>query len=110
MDKWIAILKIIGPAVMMVVPGAQPFIPLVIAGIEVAEMSNKSGVEKRAIAMEAVELGAVTANTIAKKEVVLPIEASKVADDTIDAVVGATNLVSKIVENLKKKPTSPVTQ
>lgn len=101
MDKWLAILKVLGPAIMLAVPGAAPFIPLVMAGIEVAEMTGKPGIEKKEIAKEAVALGATTANTIAKTEVINSAEAVKVADNTIDAIVGATNIISKIKEGNK---------
>ena len=92
---WIKALKILGPAVLAVVPGAAAFAPLIIAGIELAEMTGKPGVEKKEIAKEAVELGAKTANEVAKKEVINPAEAVKAADDTINAIVGVTNLVTK---------------
>lgn len=98
---WIKILKILGPAIMAVVPGGLVFAPLVIAGIEIAEETQKAGAEKKAIAKDAVKLAAEAANVVAKKEVVNPAEAVKVADDTIDAVVGATNLVSKAMNGVK---------
>ena len=103
MDKWISILKILGPAIMMVVPGGQPFIPLVIAGIQVAEMSGQPGAEKKKIAKDAIKLGAETANAIAKKEVMKPSDAVAVADNAIDAIVGAVN----IVHNVKSEVTKP---
>jgi hypothetical protein len=99
MMKWLSILKVLGPAVLMGVPGAQPFIPLIIAGIEVAEKSGKSGSEKKEIAKNAVKLGAEVANTVAKKEVLNSIEAEKVADNTIDAIVGIVNIVSAVKKN-----------
>lgn len=104
---WIKILKIIGPAIMAVVPGGLAFAPLVIAGIELAEETQKAGAEKKEIAKDAVKLGAEAANAVAKKsgidtEVINPNAAVQVADDTIDAVVGATNLVSKALDATKK--------
>jgi CHASE3 domain sensor protein len=92
--NWIDALRVLGPAVLMVVPGAQPFIPLIIAGIEVAERSNQKGADKKEIAKDAVRVGAATANQIAKKEVVNVAEAEKAAEDAIDAVVGVTNIVA----------------
>lgn len=89
--KWINILKIIAPAILAVIPGAQPFIPLIIAGMEVAEETQKPGVEKKAIAIEAVKLGADTANTIAKKEVIDPSLAVKTAESSIDLIVDISN-------------------
>lgn len=96
---WIKALKILGPAILMVVPGAQAFIPLIIAGIEVAEHSGLPGADKKVIAKEAVQIGAATANQIAKKEVIDVAQAQKVADDTIDAIVQVTNIVSGVKKN-----------
>ncbi len=101
---WLKVLKVIGPAVLAIVPGVGPFIPLIIAGIELAEESGKPGVEKKQIAKDIVKLGMVAANQVAKKEIVKPEEAVKVADDTIDAIVGVTNIVSNIKTNF---PTTP---
>lgn len=91
--KWLDILKVIGPAVMAVVPGAQPFIPLVVAGIEVAESSGKDGASKRVLAKEAVRFGAQAANTIAKRDVVPVDQAEAVFDSTVDTIVGVVNIV-----------------
>lgn len=94
--NWIKVLKILGPAILMVVPGARPFISLIVAGMQLAEESGEPGAKKKEIAKEAVKLGAEAANTVAKKEVLNPIEAVMVADNTIDAIVSVTNLITKI--------------
>ena len=96
--KWLDALKIIGPAILAVVPGAAPFTPLIIAGMELAEKSGKKGADKKVIAKEAVELGARTANTIANREVINPDEAVRVADGTIDIIVTATKSAEKLSE------------
>jgi len=96
--KWNEVLRILGPAVLSVVPGAQPFIPLVIAGMTLAEETGKGGKEKKEIALEAVVLGAQTANTIAKREVVNAVEAERTALDTIDAIVSIVNIAKKATD------------
>lgn len=101
---WLKVLKILGPAIMAVVPGALPFVPLVMAGIELAEETGKPGAEKKEIAKEAVKLGAETANAVAHREVVNAAEAVAVADNTIDAVVGTVNIVTKITGGAQPKP------
>lgn len=94
--NWIKVLKIVGPAILAVVPGGLVLAPLVIAGIEVAEMTGKSSAVKKEIALNTVKAGVEAANIIAKKEVVNSIEAVMVANNTIDAIVGATNIATKI--------------
>lgn len=89
--KWLDLLKTIAPAILMAVPGAQPFIPLVMSGMTIAESSTAKGADKKAIALNAVQLGADTANTIAKKTVVDSGLAVKTANDSIDLIVDTTN-------------------
>lgn len=91
--KWLDVLKVLAPAILAVVPGAQPFIPLVVAGMTIAEETGKPGADKRVIAVEAVKIGAQAANTIAKRDVVPVDQAVAIADSTIDTIVGVTNLV-----------------
>lgn len=98
--RFLSVLKVLGPAVLAVVPGAQPFIPLIIAGIQVAEETGKPGAEKRQIALDAVVLGAEAANLAAKRVVVPVDDAVNVAADSIDAIVGTVNLVGKIKDNV----------
>lgn len=93
--KWLDILKVIGPAALAAVPGAAPFIPLIIAGMQVAEMSGKPGVEKKEIAKAAIKVAAEATNQVAKKEIVNPEQAVRLANDTIDVVVKAVNAVSE---------------
>lgn len=95
--KWFNVLKIVGPAILAVVPGAQAFIPLLIAGMEVAERSQQPGAEKRVIARDAVRIGAEAAQTAGAD--IEPVEAVKVYDSTVDTVVLAVNLVSKLTKD-----------
>lgn len=92
--KWLNVLKILGPAILAVVPGAQAFIPLMIAGMELAEETQKPGAEKRGIAREAVRIGAETAKIAGAT--IDPEEAVTVYERTVDTVISATNLVSKL--------------
>lgn len=101
MNKFLQILKILGPAVLSLTPGAEKFAPLVIAGIDIAERTGKPGVEKRQIFLESVKLGAEAANTAANKEVAPVGEVVAVADNTVDAIVQAVNLVGTITDNVK---------
>jgi predicted Mrr-cat superfamily restriction endonuclease len=93
--KWLDVLKVIGPAALAAVPGAAPFIPLIVAGIQVAEMSGKPGVEKKEMAKAIVKIGAEATNTAAKKEIINPTDAVKLANDTIDIVVKAVNAATE---------------
>lgn len=97
--KFIDALKILGPAIMMAIPGAQPFIPLVIAGMHFAEESGQKGADKREIGKNAVKLTAQAANTIAKKEVVPEDQALAVYDQSVDTIVSVVNLVKEVKEN-----------
>jgi hypothetical protein len=104
--KWLDILKVIAPAVLAVIPGAQPVIPLVLAGMTLAEESGKSGSDKKAIAVAAVQVGATAVNTI-KKEEIIPVDAAvDTATKSIDAVVAATNLVHNLVSSTKEDSSS----
>lgn len=105
--NWKDILKVMAPAVMAVVPGAAPFIPLVVAGMTVAEESQQPGANKKTIAKQATKLGAEAVNLASKGKVHLePAEAEQIADDVIDAVVGVTNLVAKLTPDTN--PMMPV--
>lgn len=92
--KWKDILKVMGPAVMAVIPGAQPFIPLVIAGMTVAEESKKPGADKKQIAQQAVAIGIAAVNRTGKVHLD-PAQGQQATDDVIDAIVSVTNLVQQ---------------
>ncbi len=105
--NWKDVLKVMGPAVMAVIPGAQPFIPLVVAGMTIAEESKQPGASKRDIAVKATKLGAQAANIASKGKVQLdPDAAGQTADDVIDAIVGVTNIVHQLTPDTN--PAMPV--
>lgn len=93
--KFLDILKTLGPVILALVPGGAVFAPLIIAGVEVAENSQKPGAEKRVIGKDAVSLAANAANAIAKKEVVNTLEAEQAYEDSVDAVISVVNIVKK---------------
>lgn len=93
--SWLDKLKIIGMAVMTVVPGAQPFIPFVLAGITIAEESKEPGKKKREIAKQVVKLTADTVNTI-KPGTVDVAQADATFEAVTDAIIATTNQVHNI--------------
>src|SRR5574338_476134 len=92
---WVEALKTIGPIVLSTIPGAAPFVPLVLKGIEVAEDSKAPGHTKKQLAKDITGLAANVVNTVKKSVVIDPVEATSVADRTIDLVVEATNQFHK---------------
>lgn len=92
--KWLQILKVLGPAILSLIPGVSPIIiPTVIHAIETAEETKKSGTDKK-IAVLAIANDAVTVtNSIAKKEVIGP-DVIPAVSNGIDAVITAVNAVS----------------
>lgn len=91
--KWTDVLKVIAPAVLAVTPGGQVFIPLIVAGMQLAEETGKDGAEKRVLGREWTKLGAEAANTIAKRPVVPVPDALAVYDNSVDAIVAVVNIV-----------------
>jgi hypothetical protein len=88
-------LKVLGPVALMLIPGAQPFAPLILGAIELAEHTGESGQDKRLIGRQAVELGADAANT-AHPGAVDKEQAVAVYESTVDAVVKAVKLSGNI--------------
>lgn len=94
--KWFDILKIIGPAVLAVIPGGAAIAPLVVAGMQAAEqIPGKTGTEKKALVQEIVAIGAQGANAVAKREMLPPAEVAAVTGTGIDTVVGVVNLIHR---------------
>ncbi len=93
-------LKTFAPVILAAVPGAQPFIPLVVAGMALAESSKKKGKAKKEIALAAVKVAAETANVIAAKKGDAPVinadEAVAFADHVIDEVIVGVKQISTI--------------
>jgi hypothetical protein len=89
--KWLDALKAIAPLVLSSIPETRQYVPLIIRGIEVAEGTKAPGKEKKAIAKEIVDLGARVTNEVTKKEVIDPVRAVLIADQSIDLVIEATN-------------------
>lgn len=95
---WLHVLELLAPAILTLVPGGPIAAPLVIAGMKIAEAAGGSGPDKKQIAKDATKLGAQAANAVAKTTVIDPEAAAAVADDAIDAVIGATNLVHRAIQ------------
>lgn len=99
---WIEILKNIAPLALAFTPAA-PFIPALIAGIELAEARGGSSVEKKALAVEtAVKIAqgveAVKAGTVD------PQSLGEVVSNGIETAVGVANLIHKGPEEVKVVP------
>lgn len=97
MNKWLDLLKLLAPIIIAAVPAAKvlaPFTPLLITGITEAEqLINGTAETKKAHVMNLVDIGTKTANQVAGKVLVDPVETQKAADEAIDTIVAVTNLV-----------------
>lgn len=101
--NWIDALKIVGPLVLATVPGAAPFVPLILKGIEVAEESKVPGAKKKETAKDIVGLAANVINTVTKIPAVDPHLAVNIADQSIDLVIKATNEFHNESNNVSEK-------
>jgi hypothetical protein len=97
MNKWLGLLKLLGPAIIAtVVPHGDLIAPLVVHGIEEAEkMKGATGSEKLERAKTLVGIGISGMNTAAGKELVNPVEVNTAINSGISTVVDVVNLVSK---------------
>lgn len=94
LPRWIQILRQVGPAILAFTPAA-PFIPAVLAGIEIAENTGGTGAEKKAKAIEtAVEI-ANGINAVKGAPVVDPQQLGATVSSAIDTAVGVANLVDR---------------
>lgn len=102
MSKWLDVLKTIGPMVVAAtVPGGAVLAPIIVHAIAEAEaLPGASGQEKKAHALELVKAGAEGVNAAAQKQVLDPQLVHDTAENGIEAVVGAVN----IVHSVKQKP------
>jgi hypothetical protein len=90
--KFLFILNIVAPAVLLVVPGGlalAPLVPLIVAGISHAEqIPHATGAAKKAAVLALVK-DAIAATNVAKPGTVDPLLAVESADHGIDAVLAA---------------------
>ena len=89
--KWIDALKMIGPVVLATIPQTQPYAPLILKGIEVADDLAAPGAKKKEAALDIIRLGAQIANTATKSNAINADHAVLVASGAIDLVVRAAN-------------------
>lgn len=94
LPKWLQVLRQIGPVVLAFTPAA-PFIPAVLAGIEIAEQAGGTGAEKKAKAIETAVQIANGVNAVKGAPVIDPQQLSTTVDAAIDTVVGVANLVDR---------------
>jgi hypothetical protein len=98
LDKFISVLRVLGPVVLSTVPGGQkiaPLIPTITGAIEEAEaLPGATGAEKKAHVLAIVEAGVATANATGKVKLD-PTEVAAIADKGIDTVVQTVKVVEK---------------
>jgi hypothetical protein len=98
LDKFISIVRLLGPVVLAAVPGGQkiaPLIPTITGAIEDAEaIQGATGAEKKAHVLAIVEAGVATANATGKVTLD-PAEVAAIADTGIDTVVQTIKVVEK---------------
>jgi len=94
--NWIDLLKTIGPGILAVTPAA-PFIPAVIAGVELAEELHGagSGAQKKATAQKVALAVAQGVNAVKNEPLVNADQLAAVTGTAIDTVVGVVNLTQK---------------
>lgn len=99
LGSWLSVLKAIGPAVVAtLVPGGALIAPIVVAAVGAAErLPGAAGPEKKAAALELVDAGVQAFNLANKRKRVDRTEARNAADNAIDAVVAATNMITERV-------------
>ena len=93
--NFLSALKLVGPLVLKGVNVAVPIIPLIIKGIEIAEQIGEDEPDrkprKKELAKEIIELSAQVANKTTGTNAFDPSEVARIADETIDIVIRATN-------------------
>jgi hypothetical protein len=107
--EFLHVLEQIAPVIMALVPGAQPFIPLAVSGMMIAEQAGVPGADKFQIMKQAVSVGAKTANLAAKREVINENDAVNFATSVASDVIAATKLIHTNV-NAAIDTTTPTAQ
>ena len=89
------IVEQLAPLVLSIVPGVPPIlVPLIVHGIQTAELVGGSGAQKKASAVELTRTGIAATNAAANKQVIDPSVINAVSN-AIDTVVGVVNVVHK---------------
>ena len=95
--NWIDLLKTIGPGILAVTPAA-PFIPAVLAGVELAEELHAgagNSAQKKATAQKVALAVAQGVNAAKNEPLVNADQLAAVTGTAIDTVVGVVNLTQK---------------
>ncbi len=96
MPKWLRVLAIVGPKVLMFTPLA-PIAGIVVGAIQTAEsIPGATGPQKKALVQELVSAGVQATNTLAGKTIIDPAVAQAASGSAIDTVVSVANIVDKI--------------
>lgn len=94
--RFLDIVKTVAPMVLMVIPGAAPFAPLVAVGISEAEsLAGASGEEKKAHVLKIVRVG-VDATNAAKPGSVDPQLVDNAVSPSIDLIVDMSKRLQAI--------------
>lgn len=96
--KWLGILTMVAPVILMVVPGGAalaPLIPVIVTGIADAQKKpGATGVEKKAFVMQLVK-DTMIGTELVKPGLVDPVVLADAASQAIDAVIATVNAISK---------------
>lgn len=96
--KFLAILTVVAPVILLTVPGGAaiaPLVPLIVAGIADAQKKpGATGVEKKAYVMALVQ-DAVTAIEQTKPGLINPALLTEASDHAIEAVLATVKAVQK---------------
>lgn len=96
LDKFLSIVSILGPAILMVVPGGAQIavlIPKIVSAIQEAEaLPNSTGPEKKAHVLKIVDAAVAVLNATGR--VVLdPAQIQAIAGSAIDLVISIVNVI-----------------
>ena len=103
LHKFLSLVKLLGPAVLVSVPGGEkiaPHVDTIVNAIgEAEQIKGASGAEKKARVLSIVQAGVKTANATGKVQLD-PLEVQAIASDGIDAVIGTVHVIegAKVVK------------
>jgi len=97
--QFVGILKQIGPVILTLVGAPAALIPVIVHGIELAEMTGRAGVLKRAVVLDIVGTAVDGINAVRPGTAVAGY--AETVGASIDATVAVINLVQRQREALK---------
>lgn len=90
---FLTVMKFLAAPALLAVGVPAALVPVVMHGLELAEVSHGTGAEKKALALDTVRTGIAAVNAV--RPGTLDANIVSVVDDGIDATVGAINAITK---------------